>query len=120
MNNVVSLDSLFHKRVFRIPDYQRGYSWETRQVREFLEDLEILGPSNCHYTGTVVLHVLDSEPVRMDRDGNQYEIVSRRSVCKGLASSSVSGVLGRDAQAATAGSMRLRLSLTGAIDSSVM
>lgn len=76
MNNVVSLDSLFHTRVFRIPDYQRGYSWEIRQIREFLEDLEILGPNNYHYTGTVVLHVLNSEPVRMDRDGNQYNSVA--------------------------------------------
>ena len=76
MNNVVSLDTLFHKRVFRIPDYQRGYSWETRQLRKFLEDLEILSPNNYHYTRTVVLHVLDSEPVRMDRDGNQYNPVA--------------------------------------------
>lgn len=76
MNNVVSLDSLFHQRMFRIPDYQRGYSWETRQVDEFLDDLEILGPDNYHYTGTVVLHVLASETARMDRDGNQYNPVA--------------------------------------------
>ena len=38
MNNVVSLTDLFHERVFRIPDYQRGYSWDSRQVREFFED----------------------------------------------------------------------------------
>ena len=35
MNNVESLDDLFHKRVFLVPDYQRGYSWESRQVRNF-------------------------------------------------------------------------------------
>ena len=39
MDNVVSLDKLFLNRIFRVPDYQRGFSWETRQVREFLEDL---------------------------------------------------------------------------------
>ena len=39
MNNVVPLDDLFRKRLFRVPDYQRGYSWEVRQVEEFLEDL---------------------------------------------------------------------------------
>ena len=76
MNNVVSLDDLFHKRVFRIPDYQRGYSWETRQVREFLEDLEILGTNNYHYTGTVVLQALRSETERMDEDGNRYAPVA--------------------------------------------
>ena len=76
MNNVVSLDDLFHKRVFHIPDYQRGYSWESRQVREFLEDLELLGPEHFHYTGTVVLYALASEPHRMDEDGNRYTSVA--------------------------------------------
>ena len=75
MNNVVSLDDLFHKRVFRVPDYQRGYSWEERQVQEFLEDLELIGPSQYHYTGTVVLHELRSEPHRMDDSGNNYASV---------------------------------------------
>ena len=37
---------------------------------------------------------------------------------KSLASAAVSGGLGRDAQAATAGSLTVRLSLTGAMDSS--
>ena len=54
MDNVVSLDELFHKRVFRVPDYQRGYSWEEQQVQEFLEDLELIGSRRYHYTGTVV------------------------------------------------------------------
>ena len=71
MNNIVSLDDLFHKRVFRVPDYQRGYSWENQQVREFLEDLEFLEPDRSHYTGTVVLHNSDSE-TWMDEDGNRY------------------------------------------------
>ena len=75
MNNVVSLNDLFHKRVFRVPDYQRGYSWEERQVQEFLEDLELLGASRYHYTGTVVLHKPCSEPNRMDEDGNTYVLV---------------------------------------------
>lgn len=72
MNNVVPLDDLFRKRLFRIPDYQRGYSWEKQQVEEFLEDLELLGPQRYHYTGTVVLHESESEPRPMDEDGNSY------------------------------------------------
>lgn len=50
MDNIVLLHELFHRRAFQIPDYQRGYSWETLQIREFLEDLEILGPKVLHYT----------------------------------------------------------------------
>ena len=44
MDNVVSLDELFHKRVFRVPDYQRGYSWEEQQVQEFLGRV---APGDC-------------------------------------------------------------------------
>jgi hypothetical protein len=43
MNNVFSVEQLFAGRLFRAPDYQRGYSWETHQRNEFLEDLDMLG-----------------------------------------------------------------------------
>ena len=74
MNNVVPLDELFHKRLFRVPDYQRGYSWDEQQVEEFLEDLELLGPQRYHYTGTVVLHESESGTGPMDKDGNTCDI----------------------------------------------
>jgi uncharacterized protein with ParB-like and HNH nuclease domain len=45
VNNVLSIQQLFEGRVFRVPDYQRGYAWEPRQRGEFLEDLEILNPA---------------------------------------------------------------------------
>ena len=75
MDNLVSLDGLFFSRVFRIPDYQRGYSWETRQIREFLEDLEILEDNRYHYTGTVVLHQTHSGSTQKDAEGNSYRLV---------------------------------------------
>ncbi len=70
MDNVVNLASLFHERVLQVPDYQRGYSWQERQVREFLEDLELLAADKFHYTGTVVLCVENSRLPRMDEAGN--------------------------------------------------
>ena len=76
MKNVVSLDDLFHKRAFQVPDYQRGYSWEERQVLEFLEDLELLRPQRHHYTGTIVLHEPASAPRRMDEDGKDHKTVA--------------------------------------------
>jgi hypothetical protein len=42
-------------RLLRIPDYQRGYAWESEQVQDFLDDLQLLEPGKEHYTGTVVL-----------------------------------------------------------------
>jgi uncharacterized protein with ParB-like and HNH nuclease domain len=56
MDNVLSLEELFSGKAFRVPDYQRGYAWETPQWDDFLEDLEYLSPGKHHYTGTVILH----------------------------------------------------------------
>ena len=71
MNNTVSLQDLFHDRIFRIPDYQRGYAWEEQQVLEFLEDLELLSSSGRHYTGTIILHPQPDDEY-MDSEGNSY------------------------------------------------
>ncbi len=80
MDNVVSLPALFQQRLFQIPDYQRGYSWERQQVGEFLDDLELIGPGRFHYTGTVVLHESESETSFvmniMDEEGNAYKRVN--------------------------------------------
>lgn len=35
MDNLVSLSKLFDKRIFRIPDYQRGYAWEKHNLMIF-------------------------------------------------------------------------------------
>ena len=76
MDNVISLNDLFHNRIFKVPDYQRGYSWERRQVREFLEDLELLMPQRSHYTGTVVLHEPPTAASNlMDVEGKTYNPV---------------------------------------------
>ena len=50
------LSTLFVMTLFRIPDYQRGYAWEEKQIREFIEDADALveEPTANHYTGTVV------------------------------------------------------------------
>lgn len=54
-NNLESIQKLFNEKIFRIPDYQRGYSWGKEQLTEFWED--VLGiPSNReHYTGMISL-----------------------------------------------------------------
>ena len=39
MNNVFTIEKLFADRVFRVPDYQRGYAWEEQQLAEFIEDV---------------------------------------------------------------------------------
>jgi hypothetical protein len=50
-----SLDTLFTLKLFRIPDYQRGYAWQVEQLRAFWEDLISLPPDRSHYTGVLTL-----------------------------------------------------------------
>ena len=38
-NNLETLSELFNDKVFRIPDYQRGYAWGKQQLEDFWSDL---------------------------------------------------------------------------------
>lgn len=71
-SNVFSVEQLFAGRLFRVPDYQRGYAWEPQHRNEFLEDLELLGEGREHYTGTVVLHEVAPEARKPDAEGKSY------------------------------------------------
>jgi uncharacterized protein with ParB-like and HNH nuclease domain len=57
-----NLDTIFNSRMFRVPDYQRGYSWGKPQLIDFWDDLDRLDPSRNHYTGQLTLEkAADSE-----------------------------------------------------------
>ena len=72
MNNTFSLEQLFGERLLRVPDYQRGYAWETSHRQDFLQDLELLGADRHHYTGTVVLHAQNLGDRALDEEGRSY------------------------------------------------
>jgi hypothetical protein len=74
LNNVLSVQQLFEGRVFRVPDYQRGYAWEKQQRHEFVEDLEILGSCREHFTGLIVVHETDSAAQKLDAEGKSYRV----------------------------------------------
>lgn len=59
MKELESLSSIFKDRIFKIPDYQRGYAWTTRQLKDFWEDLVNLPPDRYHYTGLLSLKKVD-------------------------------------------------------------
>lgn len=68
-----SLDTIFTKRLFRIPDYQRGYAWRTgrngREVVDFWEDLINLDSHNHrHYTGLLTLEEFTPSQGMRDRE----------------------------------------------------
>jgi hypothetical protein len=50
-----SLSKIFNNRLFRIPDYQRGYAWGDRQLADFWSDLQRIGTEKSHYCGQLTL-----------------------------------------------------------------
>lgn len=59
MNELISLANLFNKKIFRIPDYQRGYAWKEQQLIDFWDDLYNLNGERYHYTGLLSLKELN-------------------------------------------------------------
>lgn len=60
-NELQPLSLLFQNRLFRIPDYQRGYAWLQQQLVDFWEDLINLQLDRFHYTGLLSLKPLKSK-----------------------------------------------------------
>lgn len=67
MEEPKSLDSLFKEKIFRIPDYQRGYAWQDKQRKEFWEDLINLPDDRSHYTGVLTLKEINAKEIK-ERD----------------------------------------------------
>ena len=52
----LSLNGLLKDRLFRIPPYQRAYSWQAKQRKDMFKDIKELhgNDQNIHFMGTVV------------------------------------------------------------------
>jgi hypothetical protein len=61
MSQLKSLSEIFEHRLIRIPDYQRGFAWNTHQLNDFWEDLLQLGEDRVHYTGVITLEPASRE-----------------------------------------------------------
>lgn len=78
MSDLKSLGKVFENKIFRIPDYQRGYSWGEEQIREFCEDILSLQSKRNHYTGLISLKKIDKKEAKnwinekWILDNNQY------------------------------------------------
>jgi len=66
--NEKTLTSLFAESLYQIPDYQRGYAWEEKQWKDFIQDIDALVDEKekvkSHYTGTVVVYAGRNADVR--------------------------------------------------------
>ena len=63
-NELQPLSQLFQNRLFRIPDYQRGYAWQQAQLADFWDDLINLQSDRYHYTGLLSLKNLKSKETK--------------------------------------------------------
>ena len=59
MEQLLSMSKIFSEKIFRIPDFQRGYAWTLKEVKDFWGDLCRLENKKNHYVGVLTL-----EPVK--------------------------------------------------------
>jgi hypothetical protein len=61
---LLTLSKIFTERLFRIPDYQRGYAWKDKQLRDFWNDIQQLEADHNHYTGVLTLEDVSEDIYR--------------------------------------------------------
>ena len=82
--NKKTLTSLFTESLYRIPDYQRGYAWEEKQWKDFIQDIDALVDEQVtsHYTGTVVVYDGRDAEVRLCRRAARAGRHDEHRVCQ--------------------------------------
>ncbi len=68
MSDIITFEEVFKSRIFRIPDYQRGYSWGKEQLEQLWADLENISTYHdysYHFTGTLTINNFE------ERDANR-------------------------------------------------
>ena len=88
MDKLKNLKRIFNGVAFRIPDYQRGYSWGEDELNDLWDDLGSLLPGQDHYTGMLSLKVVNPSDIEKNikdlwtdeqwisrRGDNIYEII---------------------------------------------
>lgn len=67
-DQLITLSKIFTERIFRIPDYQRGYAWNEKQLKDFWNDIQQLEPKSNHYTGVLTLETVTEEAYKKWED----------------------------------------------------
>lgn len=74
MQYLQSVQEIFQDKLFKIPDYQRGYAWEEKQWQDMIDDIEIMEDNQEHYTGTLVINLNEETKEIYDDDGNIFKL----------------------------------------------
>lgn len=71
------VQTLFSRKYFIVPDYQRNYAWEKKHWKDFWEDIKdgILNNNTPHYWGQITLRDTGEEQYCGDELLHKYEIV---------------------------------------------
>jgi len=69
-SNLKTLSEIFNDKIFRIPDYQRGYSWGNQQLEDLWRDIDNLPLDKSHYTGMITVDIKDNDTYHVI-DGQQ-------------------------------------------------
>jgi len=56
-----TVSKIFTERLYRIPDYQRGFAWVEKQIKDFWNDVIQLQSSKNHYVGVLTLEKVPKE-----------------------------------------------------------
>ncbi|CAO3356144.1 DUF262 domain-containing protein [Azospirillum palustre] len=76
-DQLLTLSKIFTERLFRIPDYQRGYAWTEKQLKDFWLDISQLEAGRNHYTGVLTLESVQASTYRDWQDDSW--IISAKS-----------------------------------------
>ena len=69
-----NLNELFSgSKLYKIPDYQRGYSWQKRQLLDFWDDLQNIHNDRKHYTGQLSIKLIENESDVISEDKWKFE-----------------------------------------------
>ena len=55
MQELQTIQQIFNNKIFRIPDFQRGFSWNEKHLEAFWQDLENLQENKLHFTGAITV-----------------------------------------------------------------
>ena len=59
-----SLSEIFNNKLFRIPDFQRGYSWGESQLQDCWDDIQNLSSNKIHYIGLLTVEPIKNETIQ--------------------------------------------------------
>ena len=60
-SNLKTLSEIFNDKIFKIPVYQRGYSWGISELEDLWRDIDNLPLNKSHYTGMITVDIQDDD-----------------------------------------------------------